>query len=83
MIHEHDHYAELIDINRQVTTANLSIEELESILERLNQINEKRANEKIKVGKETRYFSLSETIGMLQDKIEKKLLNKMHPVKDA
>jgi TRAP-type uncharacterized transport system substrate-binding protein len=83
VIHEHDHYAELIDINRQVTTANLSIEELESILDRLNQINEKRANEKIKVGKETRYFSLSETIGMLQDKIEKKLLNKMHPVKDA
>jgi len=83
VIHEHDHYAELIDINRQVTTANLSIEELESILERLNQINEKRANEKIKVGKETRYFSLSETIGMLQDKIEKKMLNQMHAVKDA
>ena len=83
VIHEHDHYAELIDINRRVTTSDLSIESLESILDRLKQINEKRANEKIKVGKEMRYFSLAETIGMLQDKIEKKMLGKINTVKDS
>jgi hypothetical protein len=83
VIHEHDHYAELIDINRRVTTSDLSIESLERILDRLKQINEKRANEKIKVGKEMRYFSLAQTIGMLQDKIEKKMLGKINTVKDS
>jgi hypothetical protein len=82
VIREHDHYAELIEINRQVTTSNLSIEGLESILKRLKQIDQTKAIEKVKVGKETRYFSLSETIGMLQDKIEKQLLYKLQSMKD-
>lgn len=70
VIRGHDHDAELMGINRQVTTANLSIEGLQSILKRLKQIDQTKAIEKVKVEKETRYFSLSETIGMLQDKIE-------------
>ena len=82
VIREHDHYAELIEINRQVTTSNLSIEGLESILKRLKQIDQTKAIEKVKVGKETRYFSLSETIGMLQDKIERQLLYKLQSMKD-
>jgi hypothetical protein len=83
VIHEHDHYAELIEINRVVATTDLSIENLESMLKRLKQINEIRANEKIKVGKEARYFSLAETIEMLQDRIEKQLLGKLHAAKEA
>ncbi|MCX6403778.1 MAG: hypothetical protein NT032_07765, partial [Actinobacteria bacterium] len=82
VIHEHDHYAELIEINRQVTTSNLSIEGLESILKRLKQIDQTKAIEKVKAGKEKRSFSLSEPIGMLQDKIEKQLLYKLQSMKD-
>jgi len=75
-IYENDHYAELIAINRQVTSSDLSIEALENILERLKHINEKRANQTIKAGKEARYFSFAETIGNLQSKIEKLLMEK-------
>jgi len=75
-IYENDHYAELIAINRQVTSSDLSIEALENILERLKHINEKRANQTIKAGKEARYFSFAETIGNLQSKIEQQLIEK-------
>ena len=75
-IYENDHYAELIAINRQVTSSDLSIGALESILERLKHINEIRANQIIKAGKEARYFSFAQTIGNLQSKIEKQLIEK-------
>ena len=75
-IYENDHYAELIAINRQVTSSDLSIEALESIIERLKHINEIRANQIIKAGKEARYFSFAETIGNLQSKIEQQLIEK-------
>ncbi len=75
-IYENDHYAELIAINRQVTSSDLSISALESILERLKHINEIRANQIIKAGKEARYFSFAQTIGNLQSKIEKQLIEK-------
>lgn len=73
VINENAHYAELIEINRQATALDLSIEELVNILERLGQINVSRANEKIKAGKEVFYFSFAETVAILQGKIEKKL----------
>jgi hypothetical protein len=73
VINENAHYAELIEINRQATALDLSIEELVNILERLGQINVRRANEKIKAGKEVFYFSFAETVAILQGKIEKKL----------
>ena len=75
-IYENDHYAELIAINRQVTSSDLSIDALENILERLKHINEIRANQIIKAGKEARYFSFAETIGNLQSKIERQLIEK-------
>ena len=75
-IYENDHYAELIAINRQVTSSDLSIDALENILERLKHIYEIRANQIIKAGKEARYFSFAETIGNLQSKIERQLIEK-------
>ena len=66
-------YSELVEINRQVSNVKLTLEELEQIQKKLKQLDFERANDSVKIGKESQYFSFSATISSLLYKVDKQI----------
>jgi len=83
-INESSLYAELVQLNRQLVRADITVQELESLKETLAEIRLKTTAHHIPIGEEPSYFSFAGAIHNLTIETEKKLARKkegseLHP----